>query len=271
VRLYLFALWLVLGVGVFLTSYNYTSGTHLGPVAFWVFGAATFVCIQFCISICERERWGPRMRRNIPQAAWKRLPAFLFFTGSAGGVAFSGLLGFLTLLSTWWWCEAFDSTTRGHDTALNMMMIMLVISMYTWCYGLSAVLVRAHVLAGQLKPAFTWLVGLLLVGLGSSIPAVIAMIFFSEQMRYNTDGGWWMLPNPFMAVYEFIPGFMSAANVDFQTLSLWFLGTWAVLVTVLCMPWFIAQMRHFRARHKRDVEFAPVMVVEATPSSVGAG
>jgi hypothetical protein len=99
------------------------------------------------------------------------------------------------------------------------------------------------------------------------------MIFFSDEMRYNTDGGWWMLPNPFMAVYEFAPSFGPMAGVDneFHTRCYWFLGTWAVLVTVFSIPWFIGQVRLFRPRERRDVELAPVMVVEATPSSVGAG
>jgi hypothetical protein len=273
VRLYLFGLWLVMGVGLFLTSYYYKPSTHLGPIVFWVLLASILVCVQFGISICERERWGPRLRRSIPRSAWVRLPAFLFYTGSAGGVLFTGLLALGTLLSTWWWCDYFGTAARAHDAATGMLRVMMVICLYTWCYGLSAVLVRTHVLAGQLKSSFTWLVGLLLVGLGSSIPAVIAMIFFSDQMRYNSDGGWWMLPNPFMAVYEFAPNFgpMSAVNTDFQTLCLWFLGTWAVLVTLLSLPWFIAQVIHFRPREKRDIEFAPVVVVEATPSSVGAG
>jgi hypothetical protein len=272
VRLYLFGLWLALGVGLFLTSYYYKPSSHLGPIVFWVLGAAVLVCIQFCISICERERWGPRMRRNIPQSMWARVPAFLFYTGSAGGITLTALLGVATLYSTWWWCEWFDSTTRGHDAATVMLKMMTVVCLYAWCYGLSAVLVRTHVLAGQLKASFTWLVGMLLVGLGSSIPAVIAMVFFSDEMRYRQDGGWWQLPNPFMAVYEFAPaGPMGGADTDFQTRCFWFLGTWAVLVTALSIPWFIAQVRHFRPRERRDIEFAPVVVVEATPSSVGAG
>jgi hypothetical protein len=270
VRLYLFALWLIMGVGLFLTSYYYKPATHLGPIVFWVLGATLLVCIQFCISICERERWGPRMQRMIPQPLLLRPPAFLFYTGSSGGIVFTALLAIGTLYSTWWWCEWCGTSTRAYDAATTMLKMMTVICLYTLCYGLTAVLVRTHVLAGQLKAGFTWLVALLLVGLGSSIPAVIAMIFFSDEMRHSTDG-WWQLPNPFMAIYEFAPGYISGPNSDFQTLCFWFLGTWAVLVAVLSMPWFFSQIRLFRPRDRRDIELAPVMVVEATPSSVGAG
>ncbi len=287
VRLYLVGLWLVMGIGLFLTSYYYKPSTHLGPIVFWVLGGATLVCIQFCISICERDSWGPRMRRSIPQSVWLRVPAFLFYTGSAGGIMLTALLALGTLYSTWWWCEYFNpsgsgsttpgsiaaaSMTSGYTAATGMLEVMTVICLYTWCYGLSAVLMRTHVLAGQLKASYTWLVGLLLVGLGSSIPAVIAMVFFSDEMRASADGGWWILPNPFMASYEFFPSFgRGGVNTEFQTLCSWFLGTWAVLVGVLSIPWFIVQMRRFRPRERRDVEFAPVLVVEAEPPSVGAG
>jgi hypothetical protein len=272
VRLYLFTLWLVMGVGLFLTSYYYQPAPHMGPIVFWVLLASLLVCIQFCISICERERWGPRMRKSIPQSIWARMPAFLFYTGSAGGISLTTLMAFGTLYSTWFWCEWFDTTTPAHEAASVMFKMMFVICLYTWCYGLSAVLVRTHVLAGQLKPTFTWLVGMLLAGLGSSVPYVIAMIFFSEELRRGAaEGGWWMLPNPFVAIYEFSPGYMSGVNTEFQTLCFWFLGTWGLLVGLLSIPWYVIQMSHFRPRDRRDVELAPVVVVEPTPSSVGAG
>jgi hypothetical protein len=268
VRLYLLLLWVLMGVGLFLTSYHYKPSLHLGPIAFWVFGACTLVCIQFTISICERERWGPRMARAIPRSPLLRLPAFLLYTGSAGGILLSILLAAATLGSTWWWCDRFGSpgSVRGWEPATVLLNVMTVICLYTYCFGLSSVLVRAHVLGNQLKPSYTWLVGLLLVGLGSSIPSVIAYVFFSDQMRLGTDGGWWMLPNPFMAVYELIPGWTGGANDDFNTLCYWFLGTWAVLVTALSLPWFVAQVSRFHPpAKKREVEYAEVVVVEPAP------
>jgi hypothetical protein len=282
VRLYLVGLWLVMGVALFLTSYYYRGSTHLGPIMFWVFGGTVLVCVQFWISICERDRWGPRMRKSIPQSLWARVPAFLFYTGSAGGIALTALLALATFYSAWWWCDYVRSNTsgssgpgsltRGYEEATGMLRVMVVLSLYTWCYGLSAVLVRTHVLAGQLKASFTWLVALLLLGLGSSIPYIIAMIFFSDQLRYQSDG-WWMLPNPFVAVYEFSAGSGPrwGDNSEFQSMCYWFLGTWGLLVAVLAVPSFIAQVRRFRPREKRDIEFAPVMLVETAPSSVGAG
>jgi hypothetical protein len=277
VRGFLVVMLAVMGTGLFLTSYYYKPSMHLGPIAFWTFGAGVLLCVQFWISICERERWGPRMMKTIPRNPLLRTGAFFFWTGSAGGMALTLVLALAALLSTWFWCEEYIGV-RGEEATRTLLSIMTVLCLYTWCYGLSAVLVRTYVLAGQLKPAFTWLVALLLVGLGSSVPSVFAYIFFSDQMRYQTDSGWWMLPNPFMAIYEITPGWMGGTvNSDFHTLCLWFLGTWGVLVTVLAMPWYIAQVRRFRP--PRDPAYATVQVVGAEPilqpaqpaPSVGAG
>jgi hypothetical protein len=281
VRVFLVVLLAGMATGLFLTSYHYKPSMHFGPIAFWVFGAALLTCVQFSISICERERWGPRVRKSIPRNPLVRAGAFFFWTGSAGGMALSVLLAVASLLGAWYWCEKFGGPTtarvRGEDITRYFLDIMVVICLYTYCYGLSAVLVRTYVLANQLKTSFTWLVGLLLVGLGSSVPSVFAYMFFQEQMTRG-ESLWWMLPNPIMAVNEITPGFFNGtANEAFHTLCLWFLGTWGVLVTVLSVPWFWAQIRRFHP--PRDTAYAAVKMVGEEPvlqppqpaSSVGAG
>jgi hypothetical protein len=272
-RLYLFALWLIMGGGLFAVSYSYRSGPTFVPIVFWVLVGAILVCIQFCISICERERWGPRMLRSIPRRAWARPLAFLFWTGSAGGITLTTLLGLGTLLGAWRWSEEYNTGTRDWEGMIQFIDMMAIICLYTYCYGMSAVLIRTHVLAGQLKTSLTWLIAMLLVGLGSSIPSVIAWIFFQDQVRHSEGGnGWWMLPNPFIAAYEFFPSGRYGAGYDneFKTICHWFLGTWAVLATVLALPWYIAQVRRFHPPRKREPEFVPLMLVE-TPASVAAG
>jgi hypothetical protein len=263
VRVFLVVLLAVTGIGLFLTSYYYKPSLHLGPIAYWVLVSGVLLSIQFAISICERERWGPRMMKSIPRNPLLRFGAFFIYTGSAGGMALTLLLTLAALLSAWYWCEAYRSM-GGYQAATTLLNIMTVVCLYTYCYGLSAVLVRTYVLAGQLKAAFTWLVAMLLIGLGSSVPAVFAYIFFQDQMRMQTDNGWWMLPNPFMAVYEITPGVMSGAiNAEFHTLCLWFLGTWGVLVTVLSLPWVVGQIRRFHP--PRRSAYATVKVVSEEP------
>jgi hypothetical protein len=251
-----------MSTGLFLTSYYYKPALHLGPIAFWVLGSALLVCVQFAISICERERWGPRTMKTIPRNPLLRFGAFFFWTGSAGGIALSSVLAVAALVGAWYWCEE-HTGAGGYAVAGNFLNVMTVICLYTYCYGLSAVLVRTYVLAGQLKSSFTWLVAMLLVGLGSSVPSVIAYIFFQDQMRHN-DSSWWELPNPFMAVYEILPGVMtSGINHEFHTLCLWFLGTWGVLVSVLSLPWFIAQIRRFHP--PRHSSYATVKMIDEKP------
>jgi hypothetical protein len=150
---------------------------------------------------------------------------------------------------------------------------MTALALYTYCYGMTAVLVRTHVLAGQLRCNYTWLVGMLLLGVGSSVPSVFAYLFFGEHMRSGADGGWWMLPNPGFVLYEFVPHYSTVAgNTDYKMMCFWFLGTWGALATVLCTRWYLAQATHFHPPEKksrREVEYARVALVEPA-SSVGA-
>jgi hypothetical protein len=285
VRVFLAVCWALLGAGAYLTGFYADTVVHLDPVSYWVLGSCLLLSVQLCVSICERERWGPRVARSVPRRPELRLPAWLFYTGAAGGVTFTTLLAAATLGGAYTWVEGqarLSSLPPGEgERARALIESMTVLYLYCYCYGLSAVLVRTHALAGQLRPAFTWLVALLLVGLASSVPAVIAYIAFSEQMRMNTDGGWWKLPNPFLGVYEIsASSTWGGGNRDFRELCYWFLCSWAVLVTALAMPWYVAQLHRFHppARRKRppEADSAEVVVVDeapaaARPSSVEAG
>jgi hypothetical protein len=243
------------------------------PIIFFVFLVTPFLCVQLWISIGERDRWGPRIARTIPTTGILRPLAFLFYTGSAGGIIYSVALIVATLVGSLFWVEAFISTrpTAGMpgvewDAALGMIRVMAFVALYSYCFGLSAILVRQHLLANQLKPAYTWLIAALLVGLGSSIPSCIAYIAFSEQVKYQTDPGWWSLTNPIYAVFEVCHSFPRSQYPEFETLLAWFLGIWAVLVSVLCLPSMIAQMRQFKPLKRRDEEAARVVLLESNPA-----
>src|SRR5262249_26051522 len=66
-------------------------------------------------------------------------------------------------------------------------------------------------------------------------------IFFQDQMG-RSDMDWWLLPNPFMALFEM----GSSHRRDFQELCVWFLAIWGVLVTALSIPWLVGQIQNFR-------------------------
>lgn len=273
-RVYLFFTWAALAVSLFATSMYVRGGSVSAvPIIFFVFLVTPFLCVQLWISICERDRWGPRIARTIPTVGVARPLAFLFYTGSGGGIIYSVALILATLVGSLAWLKGYvavaaPAATPGVelDVAEAMIRVMAYVSLYAFCFGLSAILVRHYLLANQVKSAHTWLIAVLLVGLGSSIPSFIAYIAFHDQVRYQHDPGWWSLTSPIYAMYELCHDLPKSRYADFEALLAWFLGIWAVLVAVLCLPGVIAQMRRFQPSRRAE-EAAQAVVLDR----VGAG
>jgi hypothetical protein len=150
-----------------------------------------------------------------------------------------------------------------------MLGAFLIVLGYLYCYGLSAVLVRVYLLSGQVKTGLTWIIVMLLVGVGSSVPAVIAYVLFQDQSYQGTDGMWWKLPNPFMAVYECWPTWDGRVDMDYLVSTYWFLAVWSVLVTLACLPWFAGQVRRFHPPQKAVIPLAE-LVEPAAPAPAEA-
>jgi hypothetical protein len=58
----------------------------------WGMVGCILFSLQFAISVCERDGWGARVARRIPRSPLLRVPAFIFYSGAAGGIAF-GVIG----------------------------------------------------------------------------------------------------------------------------------------------------------------------------------
>jgi hypothetical protein len=255
----------VLACGTWWVTVKYEAEAGARPLIIWQVVAPALVSLLFLISISERDRWGPRITRNIPRAWWGRLAAWLFFTGAGGGVLLCACLMVGTFLLAGRLLEA-GAGLRNEEGAWVVMRVMTIAALYLYCYGLSAALVRAHLLHPQVKPSLTWLIVILLVGIGSSIPAVISFILSMERHRPPTEVQWWMVPNPFVAVYQMMPGPWRGANEDFSTIAQWFLGIWAMLVTGLAVPWYAGMLRRFRPLERGEVP-VPAVIVEPAPEA----
>src|SRR5581483_455467 len=140
------------------------------------------------IAINERAHWSPRVARHIPRQPWLRLPAFLFYSGSAGGLAFGALFIGLTLLALHLWREV-NASFRGTTEVDQVLAVLLVASLYTLCYCLLTVLVRDYLLTGRIKLTHTWVLWLTLVAIGSAVPYVIDyLVFYNDYTRpYSSE------------------------------------------------------------------------------------
>jgi hypothetical protein len=278
-RIFLLAQWLATGVVLAALSKNLKPAHH-GPVAAWLVISVALACLQFLISINERDRWGPRVARTIPRNPLLRGLAFLFYSGSAGGMILATLMATGSLLAVHLWRRD-NSAMAGLAYSEHTSKVMFVVALYTFCYAMTGLLLRAYLMADKVRTTFTWLVSALLIGLGSSIPAVIVYVAFSDQVRYQQDTAWWLLTNPFASVYDVaLNGPLGGGWDEFTLICFGFTGAWAILVAVLSLPWLLAQVLRFHPPAPRPASAVqPARVpaerasaeVEPGPAPVEAG
>jgi hypothetical protein len=251
----------VLGIASYVVS---ASINHYGPLGAWLLVAMIGGVLQLFISVNERDEIGPRITRTVPRNPLIRLVAWLFYSGSAGGAVFSCLLmmgslaaGLLVFhlnddldhfyAAAFGMSHAFGATGSGwHGQAemLEMIRVSFLMGMYAYCFCLTAIVLRTLVFRGQVRPHFTWLIVLLLVGLGSVGPYML-MYFFAPQGGFYREDLSLMVTNPFLSVTQHV----DRANIFeygiFDTEVTPFLMVWASLATAGALPWLLGQMKRF--------------------------
>jgi hypothetical protein len=241
-RLFVVAVWLGTGV-VFGAANVQVPEAHGGPLFGWLYFMTGLFSLGLMIEVNEPEQWGPRVARTIPRRWWLRGPAFLFYSGAAGGIMFAVLMICLTGLVALVWREVAPSLAgrwKGGrwEFPVHLKAIALI-GIYTYCYALTAVLVR-RVSPFKIPAAYTWIVLLILLALGSTVPYLTSFLLFGREWRYETHF-YWLLSTPFAAVADVI-GWRAEHFAVFLT----FASAWAGLVTLLSLPWYGRQLRGFR-------------------------
>jgi hypothetical protein len=218
---------------------------HEGPISVWLLVMCTLCGLGMVIAINERERWAPRMARTIPRRWWLRGPAFLFYSGAAGGFLFTVLMFAATVLVVrgWeqWYPTAYFGAPRDGRTVLQEMTeVMAILGLYTFCYALTAVFVR-KASPWKVSASYTWIILIALMLLGSSLPFLASYLIFFQEWRYESHY-YWLLSNPIAAAVEVT----SPLGFDRQTTFFLFAAVWAGLALLVTLPWFVRQIRGFR-------------------------
>jgi hypothetical protein len=116
---------------------------------------------------------------------------------------------------------------------------------------MTAVSFRIVVFRHHIRPGFTWLLALLLVGLGSVGPFMLAYFLRSEEFRYGRLDSSWLLTNPFATIGEAMGrDFFESPNI-FDSFCMPFLLIWAAIATAVNIPWFLGQLARFRPPAKQ--------------------
>ena len=233
IRLFMLVAWVATG-GLFAVMEWLTGDHAAGPL--WLTLNVCMFWLEMVIAINEREQWGPRVARAIPRPWWQRVPAFLVYSGAAGGVLFAVVmigLSFLgiELVKVFYPPAQTDASRRDSK-------ILAALSLYTFCYAMTAVQLRSTVRL-RIKATYTWIVFLILVAVGSVGSYLIAFLVYFHDWDFKVHY-LWLLPNPFAAIEAIDRGFGDAFLI--------FAGIWAGLATLGSVPWFWRQVRAFRPR-----------------------
>lgn len=253
VRLYTLGFWLITGL---LAAFSTRRFRIPAPVYIWEWVIVMLLCAQILVAINERERWGMRVKRTIPGRWWLRGPAFLLYSGAAGGVLFAVLLMALTLslvgevMHSW----VDSSSLLGHSEMIigqRNRLALVLIALYTFDYCMLAVWLRNVLLPGRIKAGNTWMLALTLWGLGLSLPWPLLFLFQNEELRMGQIDPWWQISNPFSTVLTCVLE-SHADSVAFRNQCLVFLSGLAIALLLGCSPWIVRQASRFR-----PIQFEP--------------
>jgi hypothetical protein len=244
VRLYTLALWLATGLGFGLW------GWHLGrswPALTWGLVGCALFSLQIAIAVCERDEWGARVARRIPLNRLARAPAFLLFSGAAGGLAFGAIGAALSVLALAV-APLLDPAAVRLGDRNEPVIVGGLLAGYAYCYCQSALLVRRLLAGSGFPAAYTWVVALVLFGLGCTLPFVARFALFDRASRYGypDEAIGLYLTNPVVMIGDALGRTGSHAG-----LTVAFLAAWGGAATVLNAPWLLKQAANFRPPRAR--------------------
>jgi hypothetical protein len=269
IRVTLLLNWVITAVAMFFWSANAATMGLVGPsrieqlpiVLFLVYNMVV-LCVQFVLSTCERDSWGPRVARTIPSNFLLRIPAFLLYTGAAGGVVFTVGLMAATMLLGALGGILFDSggPADWSTPVVSTLRILGISALYVICYSLSGAVLRYFFFGAQIRNAYTWVITACLIGLGSVLPWMLSIVLYSSSMN-NQGVSWWLVPNPFAAAFEFsLDRQWRGGSEEFLLLVGLFLSVWSLVLLFPSLYWVAQQMLRFRPHRRRSVAAAPVPI-----------
>ena len=249
-RIFLTACWALWGGVTWVWSWIESDGTSL---TVWMVVSCIALSMMMGLLPCERESWTPRVRRTIPRKLIPRFLAWLFYTGSAGGMVWCILLALTTLGAFVLYSRIYAGHFRWNvfDDLFPMIPMLLL---YTWCYTMSGVLLRRW-LAPRSSPVLATVLGVVLLGLGGTIPLFIAYTILGMKNSIRDLPTIFIVTNPFAMVDD---------QVD-QGVVMVFLAVWAVVMLLLNLSWFRQQWREFQRYEPATSSelLVPVSAVEA--------
>ncbi len=228
IRRFVTGFW-ALSLGVML-AYS-VKAVNARPLGAWIIIVTGLLCLAILGAVSERTWCGRRVARTIPTNFPARCLAFLFYSGSAGGLVWAIGLIVLTqvvpvaLLDAW----GLGGLDLGYNFEREREGIVALV-LYVIGYSLLGAWVRRTFFPERIPAAFTWFLVALLAGMGGALPPILGFILF------GSDEEGWLLGNPFLGMQ----------NGSWRETSLLFAAGFAGLMLVMHLPWMKAQWDRFR-------------------------
>jgi ABC-type transport system involved in multi-copper enzyme maturation permease subunit len=263
VRIYLFVSWILSGLIIGAWAYTFKEPQFMVP---WAVIVTTILGFHILIFINDRDSWNHRIAKTIPTSVPLRVIAFLFYTGSAGGVIFCVSLIAISF-GVWALALNFTSTAMINNDMWETLNAYLVILFYGLAYSFLGIAFRRNFIADKVPASFNWVIGAVFLGIGTLGPLLLAFLFVKDAFRYSNSAGasWWVLANPFAAASDMVDYRRNTSIFEYG--YFYASSTMLVIGFVLCFYWFTEQWKNFRStKAKVDKRYQPIELQFANPA-----
>jgi hypothetical protein len=224
---------------------------HAGPIYVWQVWMLVLFLFHMTIGVSEREHLGTRVARTIPGRGVLRFLAFVFYSGAAGGILFSILLGTFTLvaapLTVWYLQDHYPPHGTPSTTEIrHIAFVMTLVVLYVYSYAMSGIVLRRLLFRGRLRPGFTWLLGVIAFAVGSALPYVLILSVPGNSSQFEVAHKWITLTNPISAIVAAERPLGFSTDPHFDDVVLGFITVCAAGLTLCCLPWALRQIEAFR-------------------------
>ena len=226
-RIYVTVFWLIDGL---VTLGWITQSGEADRILGWAIPTFILMVLALLVTVSNADTLSWRVRRTIPASLWKRLVAFCFFNGAAGGLlwvvgilaATYGVTGFVT------------SALRSSSLTAEDKTTSLIVATYAFDYALTGLFIQRRFLPRR-PPKLAGLLTVLLAGSWAIAPAIV--LFFLNKLSWKAFEGL-QLGNVFNV--------FSNREAGQLLYHLYFAGGWLGVAGVLNAKWFARQWQNFR-------------------------
>jgi hypothetical protein len=234
VRIYVTAIWLLGGI----LSFSWVTQTGEADRMFaWTYPTFVMMMLALLVTISNSDQISQRVRRTIPQSGLKRLLAFVFFNGAAGGLVWVAGILVTTYLLTARIMLAFPKSVTAISESGHW---FTTTTAYAFAYALTALFIHRKFLSRR-PPKLTGLLAVLLAGAWAIVPSIV--LFFLNQLSWKSVEGL-QLGNVFNVV--------SLRDDNQRLYHLYFAFGWLLVMMVVNAKWFLQQAKNFRPIGKTE-------------------